>query len=273
MLPIKKYPRTQHIEGSRLQPGDEDLAAVPFKALKDSHLVVEEKIDGANCALSFDSDGSLLLQSRGHYLIGGVREKHFNLFKQWTEVHQQAFLDVLLDRYVVYGEWVYAKHTVFYDALPHYFMEFDVFDRETETYLDTPNRQRLLAGLPIVSVPVLHEGRVASLEALKSLIGPSNYISPDHLERLMDYCREHDLDAQTALNETDSSITMEGLYVKAEEDGIVQGRYKFVRAAFLQTALSSGSHWLARPIIPNGLTYELDRIFLPELPETPWKKK
>ena len=27
---IHKYPRTQHMEGSRLQPGDEDLEAVPF---------------------------------------------------------------------------------------------------------------------------------------------------------------------------------------------------------------------------------------------------
>ena len=25
-----KYPRTPHIEGSRLQPGDEDLSKIPF---------------------------------------------------------------------------------------------------------------------------------------------------------------------------------------------------------------------------------------------------
>ena len=28
--PIHKYPRTPHLEGSRLQPGDEDLDAVPL---------------------------------------------------------------------------------------------------------------------------------------------------------------------------------------------------------------------------------------------------
>ena len=67
---ICKYPRTPHIEGSRLQPGDEDLSQIPFESIKDRHLVIEEKCDGANSAISFAPNGELLLQSRGHYLTG-----------------------------------------------------------------------------------------------------------------------------------------------------------------------------------------------------------
>ena len=37
--------------------------------------------------------------------------------------------DVLGDRYILYGEWLYAKHTVFYNSLPHYFLEYDLLDR------------------------------------------------------------------------------------------------------------------------------------------------
>ena len=55
---IFKYPRTPHIEGSRLQPGDEDLSQIPFDAIRGRHLVVEEKCDGANSAVSFDADGN-----------------------------------------------------------------------------------------------------------------------------------------------------------------------------------------------------------------------
>jgi hypothetical protein len=29
---LAKYPRTPHLEGSRSQPGDEDLEALPFAA-------------------------------------------------------------------------------------------------------------------------------------------------------------------------------------------------------------------------------------------------
>ncbi len=90
MQPLLKYPRTRHIEGSRLQPGDEDLAAVPSPSWRGRHLVIEEKLDGANAALSFDDDGCLLLQSRGHYLAGGPREKHFALLKTWASAHQSA---------------------------------------------------------------------------------------------------------------------------------------------------------------------------------------
>ena len=78
---ILKYPRTRHIEGSRLQKGDEDLSQVSFNTIKNRYIVIEEKVDGANTGISF-CDGNLLLQSRGHYLTGGYRERHYNLLKQ-----------------------------------------------------------------------------------------------------------------------------------------------------------------------------------------------
>lgn len=58
---ILKYPGTQHIEGSRCQPGDEDLNNVPFKRIANRFIVVEEKVDGANCGISFSEEGELLV--------------------------------------------------------------------------------------------------------------------------------------------------------------------------------------------------------------------
>ncbi|NES21958.1 MAG: RNA ligase family protein, partial [Symploca sp. SIO3E6] len=155
MEQIYKYPRTHHIQGSRLQPGDEDLNSVPFRAIQNQYVVVEEKVDGANAAISFTANGVIRLQSRGHYLTGGTREKHFNLFKQWAHTHAAAFWEVLGSRFILFGEWLYAKHTVFYDALPHYFLEYDVLDLEKQVFLSTSSRQRKLGGLPLVSVPIL----------------------------------------------------------------------------------------------------------------------
>ena len=77
-MTIYKYPRTRHVEGSRLQLGDM-ADEKPIKDLKGLNLIVEEKLDGANSAVSFGADGDLLLQSRGHYLTGGGRERHFAL--------------------------------------------------------------------------------------------------------------------------------------------------------------------------------------------------
>ena len=60
MTRITKYPRTQHLEGSRLQPGDEAPAAVPFAAPRVRHLVVEEKLDGSNVGVWFDDDDAVV---------------------------------------------------------------------------------------------------------------------------------------------------------------------------------------------------------------------
>lgn len=260
-----KYPRTPHIEGSRLQPGDEDLTQVPFEHIAGRHLVIEEKIDGANSAVSFDDCGNLLLQSRGHYLTGGYREKHYNLLKQWAGVHREAFYHVLKCRYIMYGEWMYAKHSIYYDCLPHYFMEFDVLDRETGRFLDTPSRHALLADLPVAHVPVLRTGVLKDKTELLGLIGPSHYISDKHIEHLRETARREHQDEERICCETDASNMMEGLYIKVEENGQVVERAKFVRSSFLQTVLQSTTHWLERPIIPNGIRCTIADLFMPVL--------
>lgn len=264
---IIKYPRTQHVEGSRLQPGDEDLSQIPFAEIAGKPLVIEEKIDGANTALSFDGEGQLLLQSRGHYLTGGYREKHYQLFKQWANVHQDSFRSVLGSRYVMYGEWMYAKHSIFYDALPHYFMEFDVLDRQTGRFLDTDARHSLLDGLPVCSVPVLARGRFSRIEDVLRHLGPSRYITENHMENLRSLAQKEGQDADLICRQTDAATTMEGLYLKVEEGGQVTQRVKYVRASFLQTVEQSQSHWLERPIIPNLLHRPIEDIYLPALPK------
>jgi hypothetical protein len=253
MSEIHKYPRTRHIEGSGLQPGD-DMYCAPFADLAGRHLVVEEKMDGANSAISFAPDGRLSLQSRGHYLIGGPRERQFDLLKQWANRHAGPLWETLGDRYVLYGEWLYARHTIFYTDLPHYFLEFDALDTSDGVFLSTPARRELLREAPFVrSVRVLRAGTVASAEALVALIGPSAFVSGSPAEKLRVAASARGLDPEQALRESDMSGQMEGLYIKVEENGAVIERYKYVRAGFLQTAFDSESHWIDRPLIPNQL--------------------
>jgi hypothetical protein len=255
---IYKYPRTRHIEGSRLQPGDEDLDSVPFSKIAGRHLVVEEKVDGANCGISFGSDGELLLQSRGHYLTGGHREKHFTLFKQWATTHASSLWRCLRHRYVLYGEWLYAKHTVYYDRLPHYFMEFDILDTVDTVFLNTNRRQKLLQDVAVVPVRILHAGPLTTRRQLTDLVGPSAFMTSSHLTTLRSKSQELGLDTDRTLRETDQSDLMEGLYIKVEEDGIVSERYKYVRADFLTAVFQAEGHWLNRQIIPNQLDQSVD---------------
>ena len=267
-LAILKYPRTPHLEGSRLQPGDEGHDHVPLASLRGQHAVVEEKLDGANVGISFTEGGELLLQSRGHFL-GGGRERHFALFKQWASAHEARLLERLEDRYVMYGEWLHAKHSVSYDVLPHWFCEFDVYDRFDGVFLSTPRRQTLLDGSPVLSVPVVHEGELpANVKALRALVRPSLAKSARWRQAFEESVERQGLNLALAWKQTDKSALSEGLYVKVENEREVLGRFKWVRPDFVQTILDSGSHHSTRPLIPNGLAAGAD-IYAP-LPTAHW---
>ena len=145
-LPLLRYPRTPHLESSRHQSGDAPDVQ-PLAPLVGQHAVIEEKMDGANCALSFTEGGELCLQSRGHYLTGGARERQFAALHPWARAHESALLACLQDRYVLYGEWMFAKHAMFYDRLPHYLLEFDVWDREAQCFFVHTTAPRVAGGL------------------------------------------------------------------------------------------------------------------------------
>ena len=253
-IPLLKYPRTAHLEGSRLQAGDSDDGQTPLSELQGMHVVIEEKLDGANAAVSFTSAGELLLQSRGHYLAGGAGERQFNLFKHWAAAHEAALLERLEDRYVMYGEWCFAKHSCWYDRLPAFFLEFDLYDRQAQCFLSTPARHALLAGSPVLPVPVLYEGEMPrSAKALQTLVRPSLARSADWKPAFEAAVAQEGQPLDLVRQQTDLSDLAEGLYLKTESDGRVTGRYKWVRPDFVQTILDSGSHHSRRPVLPNQL--------------------
>ncbi|MFY2817437.1 RNA ligase family protein [Achromobacter xylosoxidans] len=268
-LELFRYPRTPHLEGSRLQEGDHGHDHVPYRDLRGLRLVVEEKLDGANTGLSFSPAGDLLLQSRGHYLVGGGRERQFNFIKAWAQAHAGWLLQRLEDRYVMYGETLSKKHSVFYDALPHHFFEFDVLDRRTGAFLSTEARRELLAGGPVLSVPVLYDGLApARLADLKALLRPSLAKTARWRDAFEATVRREGLDLALAWRQCDKSDLSEGLYIKVEADGRTLGRYKWVRADFVQAILAADKHHSEQPYVPNQLAPGVD-LYAPR-PRVDW---
>ncbi|MFY1892736.1 RNA ligase family protein [Achromobacter xylosoxidans] len=268
-LELFRYPRTPHLEGSRLQEGDHGHDHVPYRELRGLRLVVEEKLDGANTGISFSPAGDLLLQSRGHYLVGGGRERQFNFIKAWAQAHAGWLLQRLEDRYVMYGETMSKKHSVFYDALPHHFFEFDVLDRRTGQFLSTAARRELLAGGPVLSVPVLYDGLApARLADLKALLRPSLAKTARWRDAFEATVRREGLDLALAWKQCDKSDLSEGLYLKVEADGQTLGRYKWVRADFVQAILASEKHHSEQPYVPNQLAPGVD-LYAPR-PRVDW---
>lgn len=204
------FPRTPHLPGALAASAD-DLVAGP-EALQlimptGNRLVCfEEKLDGANARVCFDGRGEPIIGNRDKILNKGYVRKstpakiQFRSFFTWVYDHRKEF--EALARYydeppVVYGEWLYATHTIHYDSLPALFIPFDLWVPRGIGYcFEAPGEARLRLTEAGFCVPPLLPG----LEIGKSAWG---------LERA------------------------EGIYIKVQ-DGLFsqQHRYKLVRADF-----------------------------------------
>ena len=248
-----KLPRTLHIEGSRLPAGGTDPEAIEFNKLKDQFLVIEEKVDGTGVSISLDKHFDLEINHRGHPAVG----KEFKTLYDWAEDYWEDLFCLLGERYILFGEWMHNKHTIFYDKLPHRFLESDIYDKERKIWLSTSARNQLLNGARFIKqVPVIAAFKPSALWQVTDLVGKTAFQSESWKDNIKTKCQMFGANVEKVMKETDQSGLMEGLYIKHEDDLQVVGRYKYVRYEFLQCILNSGSHLIDRLPVYNALESE-----------------
>ena len=234
-----KYPRTPHLFGSMGTDDDKHMSERESRRfIADVSLIVEEKLDGTNVGIHFESHGQMVLQCRGHLITEGMHAQ-YDLFKQWTAVKRAVLEERFEDRYILFGEWLHARHSILYQQLSHYFFEFDIYDKQDRVFLSLERRLKLLDGIGLQTVPVVHTGKVAC-DDLPGLIGPSQF----------DSLFENPMTLRT-------DNLMEGLYFRTERDGAVTGRAKFVRPEFVERVKQS-THWQQQTLVPNQLRDGVD---------------
>jgi hypothetical protein len=240
-----RLPKTLHIDGSaKLNNPD----VISFSKLEKQFLVIEEKLDGTGVSIFFDHKLNMQMWHRGHPTI----DKEFNNLNEWARIYCDNLLDILGERYILFGEYCFNKHTIFYDMLPHFFLESDIYDKEREVWLSTTARNNLLKGHNYIKqVPIIAAFKPSALEQITGLVGRSKYISTEWEKNLQLKCIMSGASFAKAIEETETSGLMEGLYIKQEDDLKVINRYKYVRYDFLQKILNSGTHLRDRVPISN----------------------
>lgn len=248
-----KMPRTYHIEGSGLTARANDDDRVPFNKLKGQFLVIEEKVDGASVSIAFDRNLDPNAYHRGTNIFDG-KWVHYDEYKQlynWMYGNEDMLFDIIGTRYIIFGEWMYNKHCVYYDKLPFYFLESDIYDCEREIWLSTSARVNLLQN-KIHSVPVIKSIIPNKMSDISDIhLGKSHYQSDNWIDNLKDSCNNHKYDFDLCMKETYGF--MEGLYIKHEDADKVINRYKFINSKFIETIINSGTHIIDRPILANKL--------------------
>ena len=181
-------------------------------------ILIEEKIDGANLGISFDHEGNIILQNRGSLL----QPPFFGQWKKlssWLALHSDGLFECLEDKYILFGEWCYAQHSVFYDKLPDWFLAFDIFDKDKQRFLSSARRNEMLDNIAICRVPIL-AGGYFDLKSILELLNTSRF----------------------------GSFPAEGLYMRYDQEDWLEQRCKIVRGTFIQ---AQDVHWSKTGIKPN----------------------
>ena len=219
-MKFHKFPSTPHlIPNQAVGRSDKVLGEDDLNELLSYPVIVQEKIDGANLGISFDSEGNLLLQNRGDYIRDFVGQ--WKPLKDWIRPRIDRLFDLLEDRYILFGEWCYARHSIPYDRLPDWFLGFDVYDKHTGDFLSYVCRSTMFEYMGIHPVPTLDHGTFIIPE-LWDMLDQQSRFGPDK---------------------------MEGIYIRSEGVSVVYQRAKLVRPDFAQSIVE---HWSKR-YVPNKL--------------------
>ncbi|AFK56284.1 RNA ligase family protein [Tistrella mobilis] len=225
-----RFPQTAHVAwlGAGAPRDDKLLSPDEIDHLLDGPVVIEEKVDGANLGLSVDPDTGLVrAQNRGQYLHAPFTGQ-FERLGDWLALHEDRLFDALaIDRLILFGEWLAARHSLGYDALPDLFLAFDVYERETGRFRSTRARNGLAQQIGIETVPALFTGRVTD--------------GVDGLLRILTGARSRYRDGPP-----------EGIVIRREDDTHLIARAKLVRADFTQAI---GEHWRRRAIEWNRVQH------------------
>lgn len=217
-----KFPSTKHI----ILPDDENarkdkvLSGDEISILLSHQIILEEKIDGANLGISFDDEGNLLFQNRGDWITKPYRGQWSKL-EHWITPRLDTIFEILLNRYILFGEWCYAKHSIYYDRLPDWFIGFDIYDKEDKNFLSVEKRDYLLDKMKICIIHKYGMGRY-TLKELVDFQPISNY----------------------------GDVMCEGIYIRWDEEGKLKQRAKLVRKDFRQKI---AQHWTKGSLVTNKI--------------------
>jgi len=220
--PLIKFPRTRHLQNLGSATRDDlimDKSEV--NEFLNRPIYIEEKIDGANLGISLQNN-QIMVQNRSHY-VNASYHSQFKYLDKWVYQHTAELWDILKpDIHILYGEWVYAKHSIKYTNLPDYFVAFDLYDRVQNRFWSRERLESCLAPTTIKLIPLIAYKSFKNSAELQSLVQtPSKFYEGP----------------------------VEGAYARICDENWLIKRGKIVRSDFL----SGNTHWKQNQLEPNQL--------------------
>ena len=196
-----KYPRTFHVPWSPGATSDDKVHGDVASMFEEHCVVVTEKMDGENTTIY--SDG---------YCHARSMDSAHHPSRSWVKANiAPRMVGNLPPGWRVCGENMYAKHSLFYDRLPSYFLVFSIWDTDN-TCLSWEDTEIWCKLLGLETVPVLYKGfwdedKIRGLWTGKSAYGEegegytirrcSKFSSREFKNSLAKYVRENHVTTNT----------------------------------------------------------------------------
>lgn len=140
-----KYPKTLHLPYS---PGltKDDKKIKDLSYLSDCEVVVTEKLDGENTCIEHDRVHARSKNSSAHPSRNRIKAIH-------AEIRHLIPAGI-----AVFGENVFAKHSIEYDNLDSSFYVFAILDKSGDAFYSWHMTKLLAKEYGLKTVPVIYEG-------------------------------------------------------------------------------------------------------------------
>lgn len=227
---LPEFPRTHHLP---IEPNAQrdDLVVSEQELnflLNSKDVTIEEKIDGSNCGMTILYDYPII-RNRSHilnksYSGNSKTPAKIQFASIWTWWYSNANKFNKLGKILgylpsVYGEWMFARHTVSYNALPDTFVAFDLYNWKEEKFLASKIARPALEEAGFTVIPLIAQDVVLTREKLLQL-----------------------RDGQSAF----STEQREGIYIKVSDGKYITNRYKMVRPDY-----KTDDKWNRKPLVKN----------------------
>lgn len=207
---LYKYPRTLHLPWSD-GVSDDDKVLKDVSHLLGRRVIATLKMDGENTTMYPDAIHARSLDSKDHESRHYVKALHAGIRTMIPKHHR------------ICGENLYAKHSIYYDDLPAYFMVFSIWCGDT--CLSWSRTIQICIELGLYKVPFFFAGTITGQETFDFIHG-----------KFVEFFAKH-----------------EGYVLRIEDnftlDNFQTSVAKYVREGHVQT----DKHWMHQKVVPNKL--------------------
>jgi len=146
---IPKMPSMKHLPWSQEEARQQKWLSKKEarEMFEGREIVIMEKMDGANACMTSDK-----IYARSH-----SGEPHREEWDYLKKRHREKYMHNIHEEMAIFGEYLYARHSIKYEELPRYFLAFGVYHKPSGRWLSWDSTKKVARAAGVPTAPVIEK--------------------------------------------------------------------------------------------------------------------